>query len=152
MFSRRKTKWTSIAVLLILLVLAAGCGARGGASIGSNTVEADTSGVALGVEDVGSTIELAKGQILIITLESNPSTGYRWEVVESDDAVLQQVGEVEFEVSDPRDPPPPGAGGTEVFRFEARGAGEVTLKLVYHRSWEEDVEPLETFSVQVIGR
>jgi predicted secreted protein len=40
----------------------------------------------------------------------------------------------------------------EVFRFEAVEAGETLIELVYHRPWEEGVEPLETFSIQVIVR
>jgi inhibitor of cysteine peptidase len=86
---------------------------------------------------------------LVLTLESNPTTGYRWEVVEAKDAVLRQRGEAEFTVASELDPPPPGTGGVEVFRFEAVEAGETLLELVYHRPWEEGVEPLETYSVQV---
>jgi len=122
-------------VLLTISLLAIGCGT-------SKEVKVDAS-------DSGSQVELEKGQTLVITLESNPSTGYRWEVVESEESILEQEGEAEFKSSDTRDPPPPGTGGTETFRFEAKSAGEVTLRLVYHRSWEEGVEPLETFTLQV---
>jgi hypothetical protein len=38
------------------------------------------------------------GQILVLTLESNPTTGFRWEVVEAKDSVLRQRGEAEFRV------------------------------------------------------
>ncbi len=44
----------------------------------------------------------------------------------------------------------PGASAMEVLRFEAAGAGQTTLKLVYHRPWEKDVEPLQTFSIEVV--
>ena len=125
-------------VLLAILVLAAGCGTA--------------KEVKLDADANGSQTELETGQVLVVTLESNPTTGYQWEVVELDDAILQQQGEAEFQVSDSRDPPPPGTGGTETFRFEAVNAGQTTLKLVYHRSWETDVEPLETFSLQVVVR
>lgn len=100
----------------------------------------------------GRQVELQKGQTLVITLESNPTTGFRWEVVELEESILRQMGEPEFKVSDPREPPPPGTGGWETFRFQAVNAGQMALKLVYHRPWEEDVEPLETFSVQVMVR
>lgn len=100
----------------------------------------------------GRQVELQKGQTLVITLESNPSTGYRWEVVESDESILRQMGEPEFKVSDPREPPPPGAGGLEIWRFEATNAGQMALELVYHRPWEEGEEPLETFSLHVTVR
>jgi inhibitor of cysteine peptidase len=89
---------------------------------------------------------------LVLTLESNPTTGFRWEVVEKKDAVLQLVGEAEFKVASELDPPPPGTGDVEIFRFQAVEAGEAGLDLVYHRPCEEGVEPLETFSIQVVVR
>jgi len=127
-----------IAVLLALLVLAVGCG--------------PAKEFKLDAADNGRQVELQKGQTLVITLESNPTTGFRWEVVELEESILRQMGEPEFKVSDPRQPPPPGTGGWETFRFEAMSAGQTTLELVYHRSWEEGVEPLETFSLQIVIR
>ncbi|MBN1505566.1 MAG: protease inhibitor I42 family protein, partial [Sedimentisphaerales bacterium] len=40
-------------------------------------------------------------------------------------------------------------GGWESFDFKAVHPGQMTLKLVYRRPWEEGVEPLKTFSLQV---
>ncbi len=97
----------------------------------------------------GSQIELEQGQILVGTLESNPTTGYRWEVVETQESILEQMGEAEFEPSDKGEPPLVGGGGSEIFRFKAIGVGQMTLQLVYHRPWEEGVEPLKTFSLHV---
>ena len=97
----------------------------------------------------GSTVELRKGQTLVFTLESNPTTGYQWEVIKNDESILQQKGEAEFKSSNTSNPPGSGKGGTETFRFDAQNAGMVTLKLVYHRPWEKDVEPLKTFTLQV---
>jgi len=102
--------------------------------------------------DADSQVELEQGRILVITLESNPSTGYRWEQVETQESILQQMGEAEFKPSDTGESPPPGTGGWEIFRFKAISAGQTSLKLVYHRPWEEDVEPLKTFSLQVVVR
>ena len=93
-------------------------------------------------------VELEQGQILVVTLESNPSTGYRWEVVDNNESILKQFGQAEFKPSETSDPPMVGVGGWEIFRFKAISAGQMTLELVYHRSWE-DAEPLKTFSIQV---
>lgn len=120
-----------MAVLLAVLVLAAGCGTA--------------KEVKLGASDNGRQIELKKGQSLVVALEGNPSTGYTWEVVEIGEQVLRQKGEPEFKSESDLI----GAGGVQALRFEAVGAGQTDLKLVYHRPWEEGVEPLETFSVQV---
>ncbi len=96
----------------------------------------------------GGQFELERGQILVVTLESNPSTGYTWELAEQSKSILLQLGEVEFKSSDTGDPPTVGAGGWEIFRFRAVSSGQMRLLFFYHRSWE-DAEPLNTFSIQV---
>jgi inhibitor of cysteine peptidase len=134
-----KGKLLALGLLLLLSALIfSGCGPAG-------EVKLDASAN-------GSQVELQKGQTLVITLESNPTTGFRWEVVELEESILRQMGEPEYKVSDPREPPPPGAGGWETWRFQAVTAGQTALKLVYHRPWEEGEEPLETFSLQVVVR
>ena len=102
------------------------------------------------MDDAGSQVELEVGQIIIVTLESNPTTGYWWEQAENQESILEQMGEVEFKPSETGEPQLVGAGGWEIFRFKAISAGQMTLQLVYHRSWEEGVEPLKTFSLQVV--
>jgi len=101
-------------------------------------------------KDDGNQVKLEQGQILVVTLESNPTTGYSWEVVEIQESILEQMGEAEFKSSQTGEPPLVGVGGWEIFRFKAISAGQTTLQLVYHRPWEEDVEPLKTFSIQVV--
>jgi inhibitor of cysteine peptidase len=101
-------------------------------------------------ENNGGQVELEQGQILIVTLQSNPTTGYQWEVVENQESILEQSGEAQFKPSDEGEPPMVGTGGWEIFRFKAISAGQMTLKLIYHRSWEEGVEPANTFSLDVI--
>jgi predicted secreted protein len=103
-------------------------------------------------DDDGGRVKLQLGQILVVTLESNPTTGYRWEQAENAESVLRQIGEAEFKPSETGDPPLVGAGGWEILRFRASSAGQMTLQLVYHRPWEEGVEPLKTFSLQIIVR
>ena len=105
--------------------------------------------VKAGIDNNGHEMQLKKGQTLVVTLEANPTTGYSWEVVEPfDEQVLRQVGEAEFK----QESNALGAGGVQILRFEAVNAGKTTLKLVYHRPWEKDVEPLETYSLQVVVR
>jgi inhibitor of cysteine peptidase len=133
-----------IVIALGMLMVLAGCGP-------SNNVDAAAKSeeVNLSAKDNGGLVEVDAGQILVLTLESNPTTGFRWEVVGEKEAVLQSTGDAEFKLASELDPPPPGTGGVEVFRFEAVEAGETLIELVYHRPWEEGVEPLETFSIQV---
>ena len=95
-------------------------------------------------------VTLEVGQRLTVRLESNPSTGYLWEWVDRQASILEQIGEAEFTPGETGDPPLVGAGGWDVFTFEAVSSGQMTLELVYRRPWEEGVEPLKTFSLQVI--
>lgn len=107
-----------------------------------------TREVQLTAADDGTTVEIETGQVLSITLEANPTTGYTWEVTESpSEQVLKQVGEIEFEPESDLI----GAGGVQLIKFKVVNAGQTSLKLVYHRPWEMDVEPLETFSINVIA-
>jgi predicted secreted protein len=94
-------------------------------------------------------VTVVLGQIFTVTLESNPSTGYRWEWVDDQDSIVEQMGEAQFKPRETGDPPLVGAGGWESFDFKAVNQGQMTLKLVYRRPWEEGVEPLKTFSLQV---
>ena len=143
---------TGIALaLLAVLVLAAGCASSGSAAPDADTDRGGEDTVVLGAADNGSQAELAAGQELEVTLESNPTTGYSWEVAEVDGSVLAQVGDAEFKEAPKEDEQMVGVGGTETFCFSS-STGETTLTLVYHRPWEEDVEPLETFTVQVVVR
>ncbi len=101
------------------------------------------------IDDDGREMQLKKAQTLVVTLEGNPTTGYSWEVAEPlDEQVLRQVGEPEFKPESDL----VGAGGVQILRFEAVNAGQTTLKLVYRRPWEKDVEPLETYSIEVVVR
>ncbi len=158
-----QTRWRVGAALALLgmLVLVAGCAGgedtsaspdlnrSEGAAIESGDAASDA--VTLGAEDDGSEVELAAGQVLEVTLESNPTTGYSWQVSEVDRAVLAQVGEAEFQEAPIEGEQMVGAGGVETLRFTA-GPGETTLTLEYRRPWEKDVDPLETFTVQVMVR
>jgi inhibitor of cysteine peptidase len=104
--------------------------------------------VKLDAGDNGSQVELKSDQTLVISLEGNPTTGYTWEVAELDEGVLKQVGETEFEAESDA----VGSGGVQTLRFETVNSGQTDLELVYHRSWEEDEQPADTFSVQVVVR
>ncbi|MGC9336403.1 MAG: protease inhibitor I42 family protein [Anaerolineae bacterium] len=137
--------WSSLWVVVALLMLAAliaGCGS-------SASSAAEGGDVVLDREDMGKQVVLQEGQALVVTLDANPSTGYRWDVAEPEDAVLSLVGEPEFESGAEGQGDLVGAPGMQTLRFEAKDRGKTTLTLVYHRPWETDVEPLETLMVEV---
>ena len=123
-------------VLLVSAVLLAtpGCRSTGRVEID----EADNRGE----------VVLNVGDTLLLSLESNPTTGYGWEIAEIDQSILREAShEYEVESSDLV-----GSGGREIWRFDALAAGSTTLQLKYTRPWEEGVEPEKIFSVQVVVR
>jgi C1A family cysteine protease/predicted secreted protein len=107
----------------------------------------DHGEIKLGAADDGRQIELKEGQVLVVSLESNPSTGYMWEAESIDETILRQMGKAEFEPESHL----LGAPAKQILRFEAVAAGRTTLSLVYHRPWEKDVKPAGVFSLQVQG-
>lgn len=83
-------------------------------------------------------------------MNGNITTGYAWELEEINAELLRQVGEMEYrEKSDDPDQEIVGAPGEFFFTFEALKSGKTSLRLIYHRSFEEGVEPLETFTLTV---
>jgi inhibitor of cysteine peptidase len=96
--------------------------------------------------DNGKTVEVTKGSDLKVVLESNPTTGYKWEVKEVDASILKQAGEAAYKA----DSDAVGAGGKETFTFNAVGAGQTTLKMEYRRPWETEEPAVETFAITIV--
>jgi inhibitor of cysteine peptidase len=140
-----KSKFHSIVLAIILipvLFITAGCGNS------EFTPIPPVASHTLTEADNGSTINLNTGDMLVIRLAGNPSTGYSWEAQDLDIRVLEQVGEAEFE-SENTNPDMVGVGGTMVLTFKAIDTGSVVLILFYHRPWEADVAPIQTFEITV---
>lgn len=74
----------------------------------------------------GTTVQAAAGDKILLTLGSNPSTGYAWEVTTEPDAAVLKVDPSKY--NEP-DSDAIGAGGTEVWHMTAVGAGTTTLML-----------------------
>ncbi|MFA5375179.1 MAG: protease inhibitor I42 family protein [Dehalococcoidia bacterium] len=112
------------------------------------TASADTSGPStVNVSESGKQITLSPGDSLIVTLDSNATTGFSWSVAGiSDEDVVDEVSN-EYQGSDSG---MIGAGGQEVWTFETLDEGTSTIEMQYSRSWETGVEPAATFNVTVI--
>ncbi len=104
-------------------------------------------------DDPDETIEVEVGLEFAIVLESNPTTGYSWQLAEPLDEDIVELVSSEFEKKTPEEGEGEivGAPGEEVWTFEAIGEGETEIKLEYVRPWETDVAPeeTETFTVNV---
>jgi C1A family cysteine protease len=133
-----------IAVICLIMVLALSTlgGTRSTASE-SSAAPPPPHELTLSEESNGLQVELAENQMLVLRLESNPATGYAWEVQGVDRNVLVQKGGFEFEPADQI-----GGPGTQIMRFAGVSKGQTPLKLVYRRPWE-DAGSLKTYSVDV---
>jgi uncharacterized repeat protein (TIGR01451 family) len=136
-FSKRAAHVCVIVCVLGLMVLGLGDGAL-------PVANAEEDVVALDEADDGSAVDLRGDQELVIALEGNLSTGYLWQVASVDDAILQRVGQFEFQ----QYADVVGSAGQQTLRFRAAGEGRTDLVLAYRRSWE-DAAPLRTFSINV---
>lgn len=104
-----------------------------------------TAPLELGSADAGSRRSLGLGQQLKVSLDSNPTTGYRWAIDGTLPPQLEQVGESSYTA----DSKAMGAGGVEVWTFLGKSPGAGTLKLKYWRSFEPTATPARTFQVRV---
>lgn len=94
-------------------------------------------------------IEVEADLEFTIVLESNPTTGYQWQLAEPlDDSVLELVS-VEFEEKSSEGEEIVGAPGEELWTFLALGEGDTEIELEYVRSWEGSPEEKRTFRVKV---
>jgi len=96
-------------------------------------------------EDSGRVLQIRQGTRFTISLASNLSTGYGWEIYDMDAHVLAQVGEPEYI----RKSLLKGAGETTVLTFESLKAGDTRLVLVYRQPFEPDIPPEKTFSIEL---
>ncbi|HVN14685.1 MAG TPA: protease inhibitor I42 family protein [Anaerolineales bacterium] len=94
-------------------------------------------------------IETSAGQEFKLVIDSNPTTGYHWEIVgDLDKSVVDFVSKDYKSTSDPT---LVGGGGVDIWVFKAAGAGETSITLGYYPPSNEKTQPAktETFSVVV---
>ena len=79
-----------------------------------------------------------------ISLESNPSTGYKWEA--SYDKAFLKLKADRF-----KRPAKAliGAGGTQTFVFTPIAEGETKIQFVYKRHWEKSIAREKTISIHI---
>ncbi|MDQ7824550.1 MAG: protease inhibitor I42 family protein [Candidatus Eremiobacteraeota bacterium] len=100
------------------------------------------------VEASEKPLQAEAGKEFTITVPSNETTGYKWELDGPLDEKL--VTFVKSEYLEPRDPKP-GAGGSEAWTFRAQRKGLVSISLKYVRPWEKNKPPAKqkTFTIQI---
>lgn len=90
-------------------------------------------------EKIDSSYTIQVGQDVTITLESNPSTGYKWELAgQSHKKIVSREGR-EYK-ADSQNENMVGAGGTDNWTFKGQKAGEVVLLLKYKKENSDQVK------------
>ena len=100
--------------------------------------------VPLVAADSGGRRSLHVGDVVVISLEESPTSGYRWDV--------EQLAPLVAPAGDDFVPAPDaqlGGGGTRILRFEARAAGDGRIALRRWRSWEGEASVVERFDVTI---
>jgi inhibitor of cysteine peptidase len=96
----------------------------------------------------GKSIEAQVGDLITVSLDENPTTGFRWVVDQSDEDIVA-LSSSEYAAA-------PGSkvgrGGRRVVTFEVRKAGVSTIQLKLWRAWEGDSSVAQRFGVTLRGR
>ncbi len=108
---------------------------------GSSTM----SEVILSKVDNSKTITLRRGQMLILRLDENPTTGYRWSSPIMDEQVLQVKSD---DLNLPSNTAI-GGGGQRIFTFQANNLGQVKLQLKNWREWTGEQSIVDKFEVTI---
>jgi inhibitor of cysteine peptidase len=90
----------------------------------------------------GNAFTVVVGDMIVLNLPENPSTGYRW-TLSSDVKPVLELQKDDFSTFGAA----PGAFGSRTLKFETTQAGNVDLKLECRRSWEK--RAAETFTVSI---
>ena len=145
---KQTVRWLSLILIVTMFLSACTPGATPTATPKATVateVPATPKQIQVTEADQGKEYTLNPGDSLVIVLESNPSTGYTWEVKPVDNPVLQLSGEPVFKADSEK----LGSPGKTTLTFNAVNSGTQALTLIYHRSSEKDVQPSKTFTINV---
>ena len=137
----KKLLFFSLATLLLLPLLALGCG-----DSGDQTIELSLDDFTA-QNNIVKSAEIGSSGSLTVKLGSNRTTGYAWvDAAISNIAVITQKS---HDYLEPEDTEMMGAPGTDVYVFDAKATGSATITFSYARSWEEGTPATYTLTVNV---
>lgn len=95
----------------------------------------DAAPVVLSATDAVTPVRLTAGATATLRLESNPSTGYGWQLVEAVNLDVEQPFEIVSSAAASQSVPVVGAPGTAVIRITPLAKGPASLTLTYAQPW-----------------
>ena len=97
--------------------------------------------------DPDQPMEAQAGETFEIVIDSNPTTGYHWELIgELDANVVQFVSR--YYIND--EPVKPGSGGVDVWTFQAVSVGQVQIMLGSYPPSNDVTDPQQTVTFDVM--
>ena len=90
-----------------------------------------------------------RGDTLAVHLDSNPTTGFRWELARLAGASVTQVGLPDYQPETAAGVPRVGAPGHTTFRFRAMQPGTSSIELAYRRPWETGAAAAKTVRFEI---
>jgi inhibitor of cysteine peptidase len=96
--------------------------------------------VQLSEADNGRTVQLQKGDHIVIQLPANPTTGYNWQMQPNSDFSVSQQYLAQSDAA--------GGAGMDVFELVSQGNGQNgSIEFQYRRSWEAAARSEKQFSI-----
>ena len=137
-FNRRSLFLALVLGFGLLSLVITGCG---------GDAKAKSADISISDANDGGDVTVPLGRKLIVTLDSNHTTGFAWSIKQDGAPVLASAGPSEY--MDLPAGSPPGRGSVEKFTFNAQSAGTQTVLLTYARSSEPSIPAGRTFTVKV---
>ena len=159
----KRTLIFGLITILLLPLLMIGCKTEEATTSPIETQAPDTNGIQRNItQDIDVTLDkfmtqnnivkdvnLTHPDSLIVSLGSNPTTGYEWSenatIVTAQRVIVQQS----YKYVAPTATNIVGAGGTSVWTFATEAAGTATIKLSYGRPWEGGEKDTYTLTINV---
>ncbi len=96
-------------------------------------------------ENSGQQIEVKSQQEFQIVLDANPTTGYTWTLIDTIPTIKTSLQNSQFTKSSDL----LGAPGQQIFSFKANFTGKMEIRFIYHRQWEKNAAPIDSYSVKI---
>jgi predicted secreted protein len=103
------------------------------------------SEIQLSTKDNNSVVQAHINDVIIITLNSNATTGYQWKIDSMDEKLIQNTNSGFVR----NDSTAPGASGQQYFAFKPLQNGSSKISLKYLRNWQGDADATKRFDVAV---
>ncbi len=95
--------------------------------------------------DKGRMFEAKQGDVIVIRLDENITTGYSWESGVIDSPFVEASPSEYTSAAGTA----MGRGGTRTFRFQAKSSGSGQIRLRLRRPWEPEDAAIDSFAVNI---